>query len=128
MSSRKFYAIIGAIIGGGSDVIANLLAAAIQQRAFLNQFSDQALWVLAGLAILGLLVGLWSGGPVHLPSPSAPPLQLQEDQTLILLTLLVSWPFSLIANCGERAFISAISFSSGPVLISKRRREHFYDQ
>ncbi len=73
MSSRPLYAISGLIIGAAGDIVVNLLAAGIQQRAFPGQFSDLELWVLAGLAVLGLLVGYWLGGPIQLPASSPAP-------------------------------------------------------
>jgi hypothetical protein len=68
---RSAYAVIGLFAGAVVDLLVNLLATAIQQRAFPGQFSTSSILWLAGLAILGLLVGYWLGGPVHLPaSPS----------------------------------------------------------
>ena len=68
---RPAYAIIGMIVGAIVDLLVNLLAAAIQQRAFLGQFSASSLVWLVILAVAGLLLGYWLGGPVLVPA-SAP--------------------------------------------------------
>ena len=78
MRSRSLYAIAGLFVGAAVDILINLLAAGIQQRAFLTQFSDQALWILAGLAVLGLLVGFWLGA--HIQVPAATPTQTASNQ------------------------------------------------
>ena len=70
MPSRPIYAISGLLIGAAVDIVINLLAAGIQQRAFATQFSGQALWILAGLAVLGLLLGYWLGAQLKLPTPT----------------------------------------------------------
>jgi hypothetical protein len=71
MASKAIYAIAGLFIGAIVDVLVNLLAAGIQQQAFLGQFSMQALWILAGLAVLGLLIGYWLAGKVEVSAPSS---------------------------------------------------------
>ncbi len=70
MSSRPIFTIAGAIVGAIVDLLISLLAAAIQQQAFLDHFSDQAIWILAGAIVLGLLVGYWLGGPLKVPASS----------------------------------------------------------
>ncbi len=71
MRSRFFYAFGGLLASAGVGIIINLLSAGLQQRTFPAQFSDQSLWILAGLAILGLLIGYWLGEKLQLQSPSA---------------------------------------------------------
>ena|SRR5258708_23817332 len=50
MLSRSIYAICGLFVGAVVDITISLLATGIQQRAFPQQFSNQALWRLARLA------------------------------------------------------------------------------
>ncbi|HEY6541992.1 MAG TPA: hypothetical protein VIZ18_13700 [Ktedonobacteraceae bacterium] len=69
MLSRPIYAISGLLVGAAVDIVINLLAAGIQQQAFATQFSGQALWILAGLAVFGLLLGYWLGAQLNLPTP-----------------------------------------------------------
>lgn len=65
---RILYAIIGALIGAATDVLINLLAAAVQQRAWgEQQFNNQAIGWLMGLAFGGLLLGLYLGKVLELP-------------------------------------------------------------
>jgi hypothetical protein len=72
--SRPVYAIVGLLVGAAVDILVNLIAAAIQQRAFPGQFSTSAIVWLVGLAVVGLLIGYWLSGPVQLPvSPSTQP-------------------------------------------------------
>jgi hypothetical protein len=68
MPSRSVYAIAGLFIGADVDLLINLLAAALQQRAFADQFNRGLIWWLAGLAVLGLLAGYWLGGPARVPA------------------------------------------------------------
>jgi hypothetical protein len=86
MSSRPIYAVCGLIIGAVVDLAINLLASAIQQREFLNHFSDQALWGLAGLALVGLLVGYWMGSPLQLSKPSSSASASPESPETVTLT------------------------------------------
>jgi len=94
MSSRFLYAISGAITGAAVDLIINLFSAGIQQRAFSSQFSDQAMWGLGGLALLGLLVGSWLGARTQLtvPAPSQPACVEKPDTiTITRLRALLSY-------------------------------------
>jgi len=68
---RSAYAIIGLFVGATVNLLVNLLAAAIQQRAFFGQFSASSIVWLAILAAVGLLLGYWLGGPFQMPA-SAP--------------------------------------------------------
>ena len=68
--ARSLYALTGLIVGAAVDILINLLAAGIQQRILPSQLSIQALWILAGLAFLGLLIGYWLGGKVEVSTPS----------------------------------------------------------
>ena len=89
MQSRSIYAICGLFVGAVADIAINLLAAGIQQRAFPQQFNDQGLWGLGGLAVLGLLVSYWLGAQLQLPaaaSSSRP--ALSEKPDIITLTRL----------------------------------------
>lgn len=71
---RSLYAIAGLIVGVVVDILVNILAAGIQQQVFPNNMlSTQALWILAGLIVLGLVMGYWLGGKVTLQSTSSSP-------------------------------------------------------
>jgi len=88
MSSRFLYAISGAIFGAAVDLVINLLAAGIQQHAFSSQFSDQALWGLGGLALLGILIGSWLGAKLQLPVSAPSPTGTSEKPDTITITRL----------------------------------------
>lgn len=85
MPSRPAYAIVGLFIGASVDLLINLLAAALQQRAFADQFNTSSVVWLAGLAIFGLLLGHWLGGQVQLPS--TPPAQPTASSKSTLVTI-----------------------------------------
>lgn len=61
---RGIYALAGLLVVAIVDLIINLLAAAIQEIPFANQFSQQSIWLLAGLALIGSLIAYWLGGKV----------------------------------------------------------------
>ena len=61
MLFRALYSVLGLILGAVVALLLNVLAAGIQQHAFPHGFSDNLLWELAGLALLGLLIGYWLG-------------------------------------------------------------------
>jgi hypothetical protein len=90
MSSRFLYAIIGAVVVALTNVLINLISAAIQQRAFSSQFSDQALWVLGALILVGLLLGYWLGGKIQVPSssPSQPVSPATAKPDVVTITRL----------------------------------------
>ncbi len=69
--SRLLYSMIGASITVGSSVVVNLLSSAVQQR-LPALFSDQTLWILVGLAMIGSLIGYWLSGSLQLPVASTP--------------------------------------------------------
>lgn len=71
---RPLYAIIGLFVGAVVDLLINLVAAAIQQRTFADQFSTATLYWLVGLSVAGLLLGHWLGAGLSLqmPTPSRP--------------------------------------------------------
>ena len=69
--SRTLYALAGLFIGAAVSVLLNLLSAGIQQRALADQYSQGMLIWIAGLAVFGLLVGYWLGGPVTVPATPA---------------------------------------------------------
>ena len=68
---RSVYALAGLFVGAIVDFFINLLAAAMQQRAFHDQFSLGAVIWLVLAACVGLLVGYWLSGRVQVP-PVAP--------------------------------------------------------
>jgi len=71
-STQRNYALIGLFIAAGLDLVINLLAGALQQRAFGDQFTSQSIFWLACLAVAGLLIGYWLGGAVAVPASAAP--------------------------------------------------------
>ena len=96
--TRSLYAITGLIVGAAVDILINLLAAGIQQRILPGQLSIQALWILAGLALLGLLIGYWLGGKVEVsapsisqPMPQSAPTTNTETITITRLRALLSY-------------------------------------
>jgi len=64
---RTTYAIIGALIGAATDVTIAILAVAVQQRTFGDQFTGRGLLLLIGLVIVGVLLGIWLGGEIRVP-------------------------------------------------------------
>lgn len=73
MRSKHIYAVAGLLAFAVADLLINLLAAAIQQRSFADQFGPSSTAWLAGLSIVGLLLGYWLSTSVQLPEP--PPVQ-----------------------------------------------------
>jgi hypothetical protein len=61
-----------ALVSGIVGIFINLLSAAIQQRAFSDQFNAPTIWILVGLALVGTLTGAWLGGKVNMPSTATP--------------------------------------------------------
>ena len=62
---RITYGIIGALIGAATDVTIAILAVAVQQRTFGDQFTGRGLLLLIGLVIVGVVLGIWLGGEVR---------------------------------------------------------------
>jgi hypothetical protein len=88
MSTRVSYAIIGLFVFAAVDLLINLLAAAVQQKAFDNQFSGLAIWWLVGLVVAGLLVGHWLGEKLRLPAATADrPATTGSPQTVTITRL-----------------------------------------
>lgn len=59
MQKKYIYSILGLFVGAFVNILFNLVAAAIQQRAIGEKFNDQAIWWIAIFAVAGLLVGYW---------------------------------------------------------------------
>jgi hypothetical protein len=55
MKSRAAYAFLSIIAAAIANVLINLLSAAIQQRAFNDQFSEQSIWYLS-ISIIVFLI------------------------------------------------------------------------
>lgn len=90
MRRRKF-AFVGLLIGATVDLAINLLAASIQDQAFANQFTQQSIWLLAGLVLGGLLLGYWLGAEVTIPnrdSSKTPPSMISDEHGTITLSRL----------------------------------------
>ena len=59
MQRKYIYPVLGLFVGAIVNVIFNLIAAAIQQRAIGEKFNDQTiLWMIA-FAVFGMLIGYW---------------------------------------------------------------------
>lgn len=67
---RVVYGIVTAFVLVLVDLLVSLLAAAIQQQAFGDQFSSQSIFWLMGLIVIGVLAGYWLGGRVTVPAPA----------------------------------------------------------
>jgi hypothetical protein len=92
---------LGLIIGAAVDLLINLVAAAIQQQTFANQFSTQALGGLVGLTLIGLLIGYWLGGPAQLSAPSTPQVpDLQKSDTTTITRLRALWSHIILRGKG----------------------------
>lgn len=88
MPKRSVYAIIGLFISVGVDLAVNLLAAAIQQRAFTDQFGPDTIWWLAGLAALGLVVGYWLAGETQVSTAATDPATAAGKAKTVTVTRL----------------------------------------
>jgi hypothetical protein len=94
VKTSTIYALIGLLVGGIVDVLLNLLAAAIQQHAFQNQFNEQSIWVLLVLTIVGSLVGYWLGGKIRvspLVESNTPLPDAGGSSAITRLQALLSW-------------------------------------
>ena len=86
---RGKYAFVGLLVAGAVDLIINLLAASIQDQAFSNQFTQQSICLLAGLAIVGILLGYWLGAEVSLPKVSSdenPPSTISNEPETVTVS------------------------------------------
>jgi len=68
MSSRLGFMFAGALVGAALDLLVNLVAAAIQQQAFANQFSTTAFISLVVAILFFALVGAWLGKKIDVPT------------------------------------------------------------
>jgi hypothetical protein len=59
MQKKYIYSILGLFVGAFVNILFNLVAAAIQQRAIGDKFNDKTIWWIAIFAVAGLLVGYW---------------------------------------------------------------------
>jgi hypothetical protein len=59
MQRKYLYSLLGLFVGAFVNVLFNLIAAAIQQRAIGEKFNDQAIWWIAIFSVFGLLIGYW---------------------------------------------------------------------
>lgn len=59
MQRKYLYSLLGLFVGAFVNVLLNLIAAAIQQRAIGEKFNDQAIWWIAIFSFFGLLIGYW---------------------------------------------------------------------
>ncbi|MBD2233101.1 hypothetical protein [Phormidium tenue] len=59
MQEKYTYPVLGLFIGAIVNVILNLIAAAIQQRAISEKFNDRTILWMVLFAIVGLLAGYW---------------------------------------------------------------------
>lgn len=85
--SKPFYALCGALVSGFVGVVISLVAAGIQQRALADQFSEMTLWILIGLALLGLIIGAWLGEKLTLHPSSSHRTQAARPESPDTVTL-----------------------------------------
>lgn len=104
MQSRGTYALIGLFVGAIVNVLYNLIAAAIQQRAFPIQFSNQSIWWLVGLAMGGLLLGFWLGDKVTIPVSAKASHPLGKPQTLTISRLRALLSYGKLRGRGIHLF------------------------
>lgn len=88
MSSRPIYAIVGLFVGAAVDLVINLLAAAVQQQAFADQFSEQSIWWLIGLTVTGLFLGYWLGAEQQVPAAPTDQPTVSDDPETVAITRL----------------------------------------
>src|SRR5205823_5481104 len=101
MPSKPIYGVVGLFIGAAVDLLINLLAAGIQHRFILDQFNAEALGILAGLAVLGLLIGYWLGRPLNLSaSPINQPVHSEPSETLTITRLRAFLSYSKLKGRG----------------------------
>ncbi len=100
MHSRPIYAILGVIIGAVVDLLINLIATGIQQHAFPNPLGIQVIWGLAGLALAGLLIGLWLGGKSSQTSTSSQTVDYDKPDTVTMTRLQAFWSHNKLKGRG----------------------------
>lgn len=101
MKTRSIYTILGAIVGAVVDLLINLVAAGVQQHAFANQFTIQSIFGLVGLALIGLLVGLWLGKPLQVPVSSfSQPNFTEKPETVTITRLKALWSHNELKGKG----------------------------
>lgn len=99
--TRPFFAIAGLFVLTAVDLAINLLAAALQQRAFADQFSEAAAIWLGIAAVVGLLVGYWLGGPFRAPNaPSAQPSAVVGTEGVIMTRLRALFSYAELRGRG----------------------------
>src|SRR5947208_2146669 len=80
MRTKTFYVIAGLFVSAAVNILYNLIAAAIQKRALNDQFNDQSIWWLVGLAIAGMIVGYWISNLMSSQTNQASTQSHQGDQ------------------------------------------------
>ena len=90
MSPSIGYGIIGIFVGAMFNIIINLIAAVIQQRLFAEQFSNQSIGWLVGLAIGFGLLGYWLGQKLEIPLLNSTPSQGQSNSSVDSQIVIIS--------------------------------------
>jgi len=121
MSTQSIYAITGLLIGAATDLFLNILAAAIQQKTFGQQFSQQSLWLLGGLVVGGLLLGYWLGGNVQVKvSSSLPHTSPPAKPTKTVTVTRLKAYLSKIKIRGKGAHLTDVSSTGSSIDIDTR--------
>lgn len=113
MPSRLGFMFVGALVGAVLDLLVNLVAAAIQQRAFANQISTTAFTGLVVATLFFALVGIWLGKKIEVPAvadataPTAPTgAGVTVPQSVVANSLTPTSPPGTIAMTRFRALFS----------------------
>lgn len=101
MQPKHIYAISWLIISAVVDLLIDLLAAAIQQRAFPAPLSNLAICILAGLTLVGLLISYWLGGTIKIPvSPTSKSAHTERLETVTITRLRAIFSYSKLKGKG----------------------------
>ena len=100
--TKLVYAFIGLLVGAAVNIMLNMIAAAIQQKAFSDHFNDQSIVILVALSLLGLIIGYWLGTAVDVPeSVINSHEQTQDSGKIVKVTRLMAlWSFIRIKGKG----------------------------
>ncbi|MDJ0900585.1 MAG: hypothetical protein QNJ55_17420 [Xenococcus sp. MO_188.B8] len=88
--TKIVYAIIGLFVGAAVNILLNLLSAAISQKLFSDQFSQQSIWWLVAFAIIGLLIGQWLGNKITLPVAETRQRTIERNSRPVTMTRLMA--------------------------------------
>ena len=122
---RITYGIIGALIGAATDVTIAILAVAVQQRTFGDQFTGRGLLLLIGLVIVGVVLGIWLGGEVRVRPTAlqAQPRKVQSKAKLATTPVTITRLRALLSYGklrGQGITLSDILLIGSPLDIDSR--------